>query len=126
MAPPKSTSDDKPKASKPLVVLDPGHGGRDSGAKGHQGLLEKDLTLKIALNLERELRKHGLDVLLTRRDDTYVSLEDRTALANQKNNGTLRLNSPQCLTQLRVHQGSRRIFSIQPTTSILFGWRYRE
>ena len=85
IARPKSKSDDKPKASKPLVVLDPGHGGKDSGAKGHQGLLEKDLTLKIALNLERELRKHGLDVLLTRRDDSYVSLEDRTALANQKN-----------------------------------------
>ena len=82
---PKSNSIAKPRASKPLVVLDPGHGGKDSGAKGHQGLLEKDLTLKIALNLERELRKHGLDVLLTRRDDTYVSLEDRTALANQKN-----------------------------------------
>ena len=74
-----------PKRRSLWLCSTPGHGGRDSGAKGHQGLLEKDLTLKIALNLERELRKHGLDVLLTRRDDTYVSLEDRTALANQKN-----------------------------------------
>ena len=51
MAPPKSTSDDKPKASKPLVVLDPGHGEGQWG-KGASGLLEKDLTLKIALNLD--------------------------------------------------------------------------
>ena len=108
------------KASKPLVVLDPGHGGKDSGAKGHQGLLEKDLTLKIALNLERELRKHGLDVLLTRRDDSYVSLEDRTALANQKDAAlfvSIHLNAHSA----KKTSGIETYFlSIQPTISILF------
>jgi len=74
----------KPKPKPPLVVIDPGHGGRDGGAKGHGGVLEKELTLKVALNLERELKQRGIDVLLTRRDDRFVSLEDRTALANLK------------------------------------------
>ena len=74
----------KKPVTRPLVVIDPGHGGKDGGAEGHGGLLEKELTLKVALNLERELKKLGIDVLLTRRDDSFVSLEDRTALANQK------------------------------------------
>ncbi len=79
-----TTSKEQPKP-KPLVVLDPGHGGKDGGAKGHDNLLEKEIVLKIALNLERELKRQGIDVLLTRRDDRFISLEDRTAFANQNN-----------------------------------------
>lgn len=74
-----------PQKDRPVVVIDPGHGGKDGGARGHGGLLEKELTLKVAINLERELKKLGMDVILTRRDDSFVSLEDRTALANQQN-----------------------------------------
>jgi N-acetylmuramoyl-L-alanine amidase len=64
------------------VVLDPGHGGKDSGALGPAGVREKDVTLDVALRIASVLEGQGLQVLLTRKDDTFVSLEERTALAN--------------------------------------------
>ena len=65
------------------VVIDPGHGGKDPGAIGPGGLREKDVVLKIAKKLERKLKKElGLTTVLTRRDDTFVSLDQRTAIAN--------------------------------------------
>lgn len=64
-----------------LVVLDPGHGGQDSGTmKG--GLLEKELALDVAHRVERFLQLQGVATLLTRSGDTYVSLTDRAAIAN--------------------------------------------
>jgi N-acetylmuramoyl-L-alanine amidase len=65
------------------VVIDPGHGGHDPGAQG-RGLNEADLTLDVALRLEKLLQKEGLDVILTRRTDVYVPLEERTAIANRE------------------------------------------
>ncbi len=66
----------------PLVVLDPGHGGIDSGAVGQGGLREKEVTLEFALALAQELRAAGkLEPLLTREDDTFVSLSDRVDVA---------------------------------------------
>ncbi len=65
------------------VVLDPGHGGNDSGASGPDGLKEKDVTLDIAKKAARVLGEAGLEVVLTRDDDRYVTLEARTARANQ-------------------------------------------
>ena len=65
------------------VVIDPGHGGKDPGAIGAGGLREKDVVLKIAKRLERKLKTElGLTTVLTRRDDTFVSLDERTAIAN--------------------------------------------
>lgn len=65
------------------VVIDPGHGGDDTGAKGPSGTDEKDITLSIALKLAGELReKLGAMVLLTRDSDVFIPLEDRTAFAN--------------------------------------------
>jgi N-acetylmuramoyl-L-alanine amidase len=65
------------------IVIDPGHGGRDPGAQGH-GITEADLTLDVALRLEALLKKQpGIDVVLTRRTDVYVPLEERTAIANR-------------------------------------------
>lgn len=66
----------------PLVVLDPGHGGKDPGAMAF-GLKEKDLVLQIALKMEAELKRLGADVRMTRRDDRYLKLSERTELANQ-------------------------------------------
>jgi len=66
---------------KPLVVLDPGHGGKDPGAAAF-GLREKDLNLQIAFKMEKELQRLGADVRLTRRDDRYLKLSERTELAN--------------------------------------------
>ncbi len=66
------------------VVLDPGHGGRDPGAIGVGGLQEKDVNLRLALLLEERLEDQGFRVVLTRRDDKTLTLEDRTALAESE------------------------------------------
>ncbi len=64
------------------VVLDPGHGGSDPGAIGSGGLREKDVTLDVAHRVAPILAKDGILVLLTRDDDRFVKLEERTARAN--------------------------------------------
>jgi N-acetylmuramoyl-L-alanine amidase len=65
-----------------VVVLDPGHGGQDSGAICG-GVLEKDLTLDVARRIERLLEAEGIATVMTRVGDSYVSLADRAALANR-------------------------------------------
>jgi N-acetylmuramoyl-L-alanine amidase len=65
-----------------VVVLDAGHGGRDEGAIGPSGLKEKELVLDVVQRLARRLRSQGLTVVLTRKDDRFLSLEERTAVAN--------------------------------------------
>ena len=67
------------------IVIDAGHGGHDTGTIGPHGLLEKDLCLDVALRLGNmiEERLPGAEVVYTRKDDTFVSLEQRTAIANQ-------------------------------------------
>lgn len=67
---------------KRRVVIDPGHGGHDHGARGKGGTYEKDVVLAIALHAAEQLRQAGVDVLLTRHDDTYIPLPERTAFAN--------------------------------------------
>jgi N-acetylmuramoyl-L-alanine amidase len=68
------------------VVIDPGHGGHDPGAVGPSGLYEKDVVLDIALKLKEILLTDPLnEVFLTRETDRFVSLEERTAMANRKN-----------------------------------------
>jgi N-acetylmuramoyl-L-alanine amidase len=62
------------------VIIDPGHGGNDSGASAH-GLQEKRISLDLAHRLAAELRSLGFKVVLTREDDTYVSLPDRIKFA---------------------------------------------
>ncbi|MBI4776649.1 MAG: N-acetylmuramoyl-L-alanine amidase [Deltaproteobacteria bacterium] len=67
------------------IVLDPGHGGFDSGAVGKNGLKEKDVTLALANGLFDKLkRKNQFQVFSTRDDDYYVPLGERTATANQR------------------------------------------
>jgi N-acetylmuramoyl-L-alanine amidase len=66
------------------IVLDPGHGGRDPGAIGPSGLREKDVVLKIAKRLGKQLKERGYEVFLTRQRDIYLPLEERTAIANTK------------------------------------------
>jgi N-acetylmuramoyl-L-alanine amidase len=66
------------------IVIDPGHGGLDQGTIGPNGLLEKDLVLSLAIGLKKILHeKLGAEVVLTRNDDTFIPLEERTAIANQ-------------------------------------------
>ncbi len=65
------------------VVIDAGHGGHDTGAIGKKGTREKDITLLIARRVGDILTEAGLEVILTRDDDTYLRLEDRTRIANE-------------------------------------------
>lgn len=71
--------------SLPTVVIDPGHGGMDDGARSH-GLKEKEVSLDLALRVEKTLKTFGFPTVLTRRDDTYVSLAERAAVANKIEN----------------------------------------
>ncbi|GFE61826.1 N-acetylmuramoyl-L-alanine amidase [Geobacter sp. AOG2] len=68
------------------IVVDPGHGGHDSGALGPDGVKEKDVVLAIGLKLRDLLRDElGLDVVMTRSTDVFIPLEERTAIANKVN-----------------------------------------
>lgn len=80
--PPTSTRRTSAAAPFTLVVLDPGHGGQDSGAMCG-AIAEKDLTLDIAQRVDRLLQAQGLATLMTRVGDSYVSLQDRTAVTNR-------------------------------------------
>ncbi|MDQ3171876.1 MAG: N-acetylmuramoyl-L-alanine amidase [Acidobacteriota bacterium] len=67
------------------IVIDAGHGGHDPGASANR-VVEKDLVLDIALRLEKLLLEQpGIEVVLTRRDDSFVELEERTRIANREN-----------------------------------------
>jgi N-acetylmuramoyl-L-alanine amidase len=72
-----------PTAPFALVILDAGHGGRDSGTTKN-GMVEKELTLDMAQRVQRLLQERGLVVALTRADDSYVSLLDRALMANNQ------------------------------------------
>jgi N-acetylmuramoyl-L-alanine amidase len=84
---PEATEAPAPKVRKkpmrPVVVLDPGHGGKDSGALGHGGAREKTIALQLSKAVEKILEKDGVDAVLTRDDDSFLSLEERTARANR-------------------------------------------
>ena len=89
---PKPTRDGQHSLTRALglkisrIVIDPGHGGHDTGTVGPHGLMEKDLCLDIALRLGKLIQQHtpGAEVVYTRKDDTFVPLEERTAIANQE------------------------------------------
>ena len=74
-----------PAPTKPtlsVVVLDPGHGGTDAGARGLTGVLEKDAVLDFARMMRSELERQGLRVVVTRQGDENPSFDDRAAVAN--------------------------------------------
>lgn len=67
------------------VILDPGHGGKDPGTLGPNGLKEKDVVLRVAKKLAPIIRKKiGCEVILTRNRDVFIPLEERTAIANSR------------------------------------------
>jgi N-acetylmuramoyl-L-alanine amidase len=66
-----------------VIVIDPGHGGEDEGAIGPSGMMEKDLNLAISKELAKLLEDSGYYVILTRDDDRFVPLSDRTKIANE-------------------------------------------
>jgi N-acetylmuramoyl-L-alanine amidase len=99
-APPALRQIERHKRAEPfaVVVLDPGHGGTDSGAMAG-GVLEKDLTLDIAQRVERMLAAKGVATLMTRMGDSYVALTDRAAFANRADNAIF--------VSIHINEGAR-------------------
>jgi N-acetylmuramoyl-L-alanine amidase len=80
--PPQSETQAKSGDPRPLVVLDPGHGGIDTGTIAPTGQMEKDIVLDFAKRLRARIEKFGkYRVLMTRTDDTYVPLDERVRIA---------------------------------------------
>jgi N-acetylmuramoyl-L-alanine amidase len=72
--------------SRPVIVLDPGHGGLDSGARGLRGLQEKNLVFDFCVELKRQLDKtKRYSIVMTRYGDQYVDLDDRVSIARKAN-----------------------------------------
>ena len=71
-------------SGKKTIVVDPGHGGKDPGASAN-GVVEKNVNLGIGLELEKALKARGYNVIMTRRTDVYLKLQERTDIANNAN-----------------------------------------
>ncbi len=86
---PPSTSRTLPSSRVPSgrvsVIIDPGHGGKDPGAIGIGGLQEKDVILPISVRVAQILQQNGVQAVLTRNSDFFVSLQGRVDLAEQRN-----------------------------------------
>ena len=87
-----------PASRLPAVIIDAGHGGRDEGAKS-RGVLEKTLTLDVALRLERILNMRGFPTVQTRTDDVFITLPERSTIAN-------RVKGPSVFVSIHFNQGS--------------------
>jgi N-acetylmuramoyl-L-alanine amidase len=147
VAAPAATGEKAPAASAPLplpggqsvkfktIVIDPGHGGIETGAKGKFGALEKEVTLAIGLKLQAIIEKNlAFRVFMTRDKDTDVSLENRSALANNHKadlfisihaNGSPRKNShgseTYFLSQNATDDEARRLAYLENTSGALEG-----
>jgi N-acetylmuramoyl-L-alanine amidase len=71
-----------PAPAGPVIVLNPAHGGTDTGARGQNAAMEKDLLLQMARGVKAELERQGFRVIMTRNDDSNPSYDDRAAVAN--------------------------------------------
>ena len=89
-----------PLSQLPAVVIDAGHGGKDEGAKS-KGVLEKTLTLDVALRLERILNARGFPTVQTRTEDVFVPLSERAQIANG-------VKGPAIFVSIHFNQGSER------------------
>ncbi|MEG3933976.1 N-acetylmuramoyl-L-alanine amidase [Microcoleus sp. T3_B1] len=80
-------TDELPQASnrRAVVVIDAGHGGRDPGAVGIQGIQEKEIVLDISLQVARLLEQQGVQAVMTRTDDREIDLDPRVSLAERVN-----------------------------------------
>lgn len=73
----------RPRNGRVVVIVDPGHGGKDSGAPGRGGVLEKDIVLSIGLQVASLLERQGVQVVLTRNSDYFVDLQPRVDITNR-------------------------------------------
>ncbi len=101
---------------KPLIIIDPGHGGADPGAVGHNKAYEKHVVLSIAKELRKELQASGqYRVLLTREKDVFIKLKDRVKFA-RKHNGDLFISLHADSIQKRSVRGTS-IYTISKKSS---------
>lgn len=90
-----------------LVVLDPGHGGRDPGKVGAQGEQEKDINLAISLKVKERLEKDGMEVIMTREEDVMLADEDASNKKLEDLNNRIRIiNERQPAVAVSIHQNS--------------------
>ena len=82
LAPVQPQQQQEPSHTGPTIVLDPAHGGADTGARGENGILEKDIVLAFARMAKSDLERQGYRVIMTRNDDSDPSYDDRAAVAN--------------------------------------------
>ncbi|HCO83677.1 MAG TPA: N-acetylmuramoyl-L-alanine amidase [Arenibacter sp.] len=109
-----------------MIILDPGHGGVDSGAIGINGIMEKDVVLEVAkesIRLNKELFGNTLDIYLTRYNDTLISLGDRTKL--------VKILQPDIFISIHCNQADRReaqgieVYVQQPNSNTNSGLRFK-
>jgi N-acetylmuramoyl-L-alanine amidase len=96
------------------VVIDPGHGGKDSGGVSGQRapifLKEKDLTLETAKLVQAELRRAGVRVVMMREDDHFVELDDRVRFANQQGRGAVLVSIHYDAVPNQAMQGAKTFY----------------
>jgi N-acetylmuramoyl-L-alanine amidase len=96
------------------VVIDPGHGGKDSGGVSGQGapifLKEKDLTLETAKLVQAELRRAGVRVVMMRENDHFVELDDRVRFANQQGRGAVLVSIHYDAVPNQAMQGAKTFY----------------
>jgi N-acetylmuramoyl-L-alanine amidase len=115
--PPKLQDQPGPLLPKPVltVVIDPGHGGKDTGATGRTGLVEKDVALKLALAIRRAIEKDpSFRAVLTRTEDVFLDLPSRTVIANERG---------ECFVSVHLNAGGEigargfEVYSMSPKAS---------
>jgi N-acetylmuramoyl-L-alanine amidase len=108
------------------VVIDAGHGGSDTGAKGFSGIYEKDVALAVARNLAVRLRARGLQVVLTRDADVRVPLEQRTAIANDARGDLFLSIHANASTDAEIHGSETYFLALEASDSAAAGVAQRE
>ncbi|MBI5246440.1 MAG: N-acetylmuramoyl-L-alanine amidase [Elusimicrobia bacterium] len=99
-----------------LIVIDPGHGGKDPGATGGHGTREKDVNLAAAHELANVLKERGdFDVVMTRDEDVFIPLSERSELANEKNADLF--VSLHCNAASNKHENGFEVYSVSETAS---------
>ena len=108
----KNTQDDPSVPTKFTIVIDPGHGGHDLGTVSSSGLQEKDLVLDVALRLKTLLKDRlGANVIMTRIDDSFISLDDRALIANSSHADFM----------ISIHGNSSSLPSVRGVETYYFG-----
>jgi N-acetylmuramoyl-L-alanine amidase len=108
------------------VVIDAGHGGSDTGAKGFSGSFEKDVALAVARNLAARLRARGLQVVMTRDADARVPLEQRTAIANDARGDLFVSIHANASTDSEIHGSETYFLALEASDSGAAGVAQRE